>query len=326
MTSNFTKSFFVGIVFFSSTLVHAQVRSDAVDDFAREFAKKYNKKAEDITNILSNARYDESIIKKMERPAESMPWFKYRDIFMKEDRISAGVEFWKDHELVLSHISRSYGIPPEIILGILGVETYFGQRKGDYRVLDALFTLSFHYPKRAKFFRSELENFLLLLDEEKLEVDGVLGSYAGAIGYCQFMPSSYRAYAKSFEDNDQRDLTNSSADAMESIANYLKVHKWQNGGPIAIKIAKRPGNETSVDKGIRPRQKLSYFLEKGFQPVIEMDDQERAALVELELPDQMESWFVFNNFYVITRYNHSPLYAMAVFQLSEEIKKKKESQ
>ena len=180
----------------------AQINDSAVADFAKSFSQKNNVPLEEVNAILSKATYQADIIEKISKPAEgTMTWERYRKIFITDERINAGVEFWKEHSETLAKVSAESGVPEYIILGIIGVETYFGRIKGSYSVLDALYTLSFGYPKRAKFFTSELEAYLILAKEEKLDIETTKGSYAGAMGYSQFMPTSYRAYAKSFEDN-----------------------------------------------------------------------------------------------------------------------------
>jgi membrane-bound lytic murein transglycosylase B len=207
-----------------------------------------------------------------------------------------------------------------VILGIIGVETYFGKLKGSYKVLDALYTLGFGYPARSKFFKSELEAYLILAKEEKLDIDSVKGSYAGAMGYSQFMPSSYRAYAKSFEEDGTRDLINSPEDAIASVANYLKVHKWQKGEPIASKATMTRKITGLRKQELRPKNKVIDYTKIGFKPAEKLDPNLAATMIILENETGEEHWFGMDNFYVITRYNHSPLYAMAVFQLGEAIR------
>ena len=303
----------------------AQVNTEAVNAFAREVSEKNGLGLSEVKGILDKATYQPEIIGKMNRPAEGMPWHKYRNIFMKQDRIDAGVEFRKTHQRELSAISLETGVSEEIILGILGVETYFGQRKGTYKVLDALYTLAFAYPKRARFFKSELEHFLLLVDEENLVVDEVLGSYAGAIGYCQFMPSSYRAYAKSYEAGGTRDLVNSAEDAMASVANYLKVHKWKEGQKVACLANQTSGAQELKKQSLKPKNTVSYYTKLGYRPDENISPSSISTLIQLEQIDNKEYWFGFNNFYVITRYNHSELYAMAVFQLATAIAEQAEN-
>ncbi len=303
--------------------ISAQIDQSAVDDFARNYAYKHKVSLSDIEAILTQAEYQPTIIEKMEKPAEkSMTWTRYRNIFLTNERIKAGVEFWQENENTLKEVSFESGVPEEIIVGILGVETFFGQRKGSYKVLDALYTLAFGYPKRSKFFTSELEKFIELTQKENLDIASVKGSYAGAIGYCQFMPSSYLAYAKSYDDGGSKDLVNSVDDAIASVANYLEVHKWSNGEPVVQKAIN--SSEISIEKqSLKPSHKLSHYENLGFQMENNQSTTESVTLIELELDEGKEYWFGYNNFYVITRYNHSPMYALAVYQLGQAMKSMK---
>lgn len=298
-----------------------QIDNAAVEVFAKEFSGRTNYSYEEVKGILDQANYQEDIIEKISNPAESkMTWKRYRNIFMKDERIIAGVEFWNDYENELAKVSEETGVSIEVILSILGVETYFGQRKGNYKVLDALYTLSFGYPKRAKFFKSELGHFLEMVKEEKLEVNDLKGSYAGAMGYCQFMPSSYRAYAKSYDVGGTRDLFFSAEDAIASIANYLKVHRWKKGQLIVSQAVKGSDAQAVKNQSLKPKYPVSHYSNLGYTPVGNISPNSMSTLIQL---DDSEYWFGFNNFYVITRYNHSHLYAMAVYELAEAIKREK---
>lgn len=304
----------------------AQVDQDKVRNFTKKFALENDLTEEEVGKMLQNATFQSSIIEKMERPAEAMPWHRYRKIFMTDERIAAGVGFWEQNDAVLKEVSENTGVPEEIIVGILGVETYYGQRKGTYKVLDALYTLAFGYPKRSNFFTSELDHFLVLSKEERLEPTQVTGSYAGAIGYCQFMPSSYRAYAKSYDQQGNRDLVNSVEDAIASVANYLKVHRWKRGEPLAEKAWTTKDFKALEKQSVRPQYTVSYYRKQGYEPVNNLSADQKASLLEFELEAGSEYWFTMENFYVITRYNHSPLYALAVYQLAEAVKEKRESE
>ncbi len=304
-------------------LLFAQVDKSEVEAFAKTFASENNRSVDEIIGILEKAEFQQEIIDKISRPAEgTMTWNRYRKIFMTEKRIDAGVEFWQEHKETLDAISLESGVPQEIICGIIGVETFFGRIKGSYRVLDALYTLGFGYPRRAKFFKSELAKYLILADLESLDIEEVKGSYAGAMGYSQFMPSSYIAYAKSYEENGTRDLMNSPEDAMASVANYLKVHRWRKNEPITSK-ATLTREITGLRKQARkPKNKVSDYTAIGFEPAEKLADNLDATMVILKSGEEKEHWFGLFNFYVITRYNHSPMYAMAVHQLGSAIKEK----
>ena len=309
---------FTCFFFLSAFNTWAQIDMASVEAFAKEFSGRTSYSYDEVKNILGQATYQESIIEKISNPAESkMTWNRYRNIFMKDERIQAGVTFWKGHEKQLEKVSLETGVSSEIILGILGVETFFGERKGTYKVLDALYTLSFAFPKRANFFKSELGHFLEMVREEKLEINELKGSYAGAMGYCQFMPSSYRAYAKSFDEGGTRDLFFSAEDAIASIANYLKVHNWKNGQSIVSSAVKSSDAQVVQKQSLKPKYAVSYYSKLGYRPTGKISPSSLSTLIQL---DDKEYWFGFNNFYVITRYNHSDLYAMAVYQLAEAIK------
>jgi len=287
--------------------------------FIASAATDYDLDPESIRSVLAEARYQQSIIDAITRPAEAKPWHEYRQIFMTEARIAGGAEFWRANQSLVERISESLAVEPEIILAIVGVETNYGTITGSFRVIDALATLGFYYPRRAEFFARELAEFMRLSNEENLPVTEVLGSYAGAMGIGQFIPSSYRAYAVDFDDSGYRDLWRSLPDALGSVANYLAVHGWEAGAPIVLPVAQVPDG-LDEDFSTRLRHTLGELEALG----IEFDAgglpaETPATLVELEQVDGKEYWVGLNNFYVITRYNRSPLYAMAVTQLSEAI-------
>ena len=304
-------------VLFFKTL--GQIDKSKVSRFVLNYSKTQNVKAETVKSILDSAKYIPEIIERITRPAEGISWKRYRNIFLTNERITKGVIFWNDHESTLNAVSRDSGVEIEYLVAILGVETYYGEKKGGYKVLDALYTLAFAYPKRASFFTKELGEFITLSTTQNLDLYNAEGSYAGAIGYCQFMPSSYRAYAKSFDESRGCDLVNNVDDAITSAANYLKVHKWKNGEKVAIPAHKINGAVALSTKYIKPKNTLQYFMDKGYQ----FEDQiltDLVSIIELDNETSKEYWMGFHNFYVITRYNHSPLYAMAVHQLAQEIR------
>ncbi|HEY5789367.1 MAG TPA: lytic murein transglycosylase B [Gammaproteobacteria bacterium] len=261
------------------------------------------------------------IIAAITRPAEAKPWHEYRKIFLTESRIAGGVRYWDEHAERLAAAGERFGVPPEVVVAIIGVETRFGGYTGKHRVIDALTTLAFDYPKRGDFFRGELEAFLLLSREEGLDPLEPLGSYAGAMGYGQFIPSSYRAYAIDFDGDGHRDLFANHADAIGSVANYFARHGWRAGGPVvAPATVSGDGYRELVALGYKPQRHLARFADYGVAVDGALDGEQLAALLELELADSSEHWAALHNFYVITRYNHSPLYAMAVHQLSQAIR------
>lgn len=274
-----------------------------------------------LTALFKQVQPRPRIVQIMTAPAESKPWNVYRRIFLTDARIQGGVAFWHENAAVLARAESQYGVPAAIIVAIIGVETRYGDNMGSFPVIDALSTLAFDYPPRAEYFRGELEQFLLLSREEHLEPLAPKGSYAGAMGEAQFMPGSYRRFSVDFDGDGTRDLWHSSADAIGSIANYLNAHGWQRGQPIALR-ARIAGNgyQNLLDPTLKkPARSIAQFKAAGVTPQGRVDDNSPAMLVRLETDDAAEYWLGLDNFYAITRYNHSPRYAMAVYQLSREI-------
>jgi len=300
-------------------IVHAEEPHPGAEAFIDTAVAEHGLDPDEVRAVLEEARYRQSIIDAITRPAEAKPWFEYRQIFLTEARIAGGEEFWRANKSLVGEVSSSLGVPAEIIMAIVGVETNYGMITGRYRVIDALATLGFYYPRRADFFARELAHFIRLSKEEDLPVTEVHGSYAGAMGIGQFIPSSYRAYAVDFDDSGYRDLWRSLPDALGSVANYLAVHGWEPGAPIVLPTQSVPTDlseqfSTTLDHTLADLRALGVEFDAGALP-----PDTPATLVELELADGKEYWVGLNNFYVITRYNRSPLYAMAVTQLSEAI-------
>ncbi len=274
-----------------------------------------------LQDILGEAEYKESIVEQISKPAErTLTWADYRQIFMTDERVKAGAAFWREHREALETVSRDTGVPVEIIVGIIGVETYYGRITGGHRVLDALSTLAFYYPPREKFFRSELQQFLLLVREEDMQAVDAFGSYAGAMGRPQFMPSSYRAYAVDSTGDNKRDIWNNWTDVAGSIANYFVAHKWRSGEEVVTQATL--GERYT---GTPPENKLtadSTVAKLSGEDVLFSTKQAKespARLLTLEGADGTEHWVGFHNFFVITRYNRSVMYALAVHQLGQEI-------
>jgi membrane-bound lytic murein transglycosylase B len=297
-------------------------RQDDVRAFIADMAQRHGFDRAQLTAWFKAVRVRPSIIAAISRPAESKPWYQYRPIFLEDARIEGGVTFWEHHAKELKRAERIYGVPPQIITAILGVETRYGSRQGSYRVMDALATLAFDYPPRSAFFKSELEQYLLLAREEGIDPLSLTGSYAGAMGQSQFISSSYRHYAVDFDGDGKRDLWHNSADAIGSVANYFKEHGWERGGAVALPVTVSAGDSVQglVDKGLKPSLSAMQLRRGGIKAAAALPDDRRFALIELEQRTGPEYWLGLQNFYVITRYNHSPLYAMAVYQLSEEIR------
>lgn len=298
-----------------------------VTRFINGMVKKHQFQRQELVELFNKARIHQKIIDAITRPAESKPWYQYRPIFLGDKRIQGGVDFWNKNLAVLERAEHDFGVPAEIITAIIGVETFYGRNKGGYRVLDSLATLGFDYPKRSTFFRSELEEFLLMAREEKLDPLSVMGSYAGAMGQPQFIPSSFRSYAIDFDNDGKRDLWHNTADVIGSISNYFKRHGWSRGGPIASPATVNGTHiKALVNKGIKPHSSIQALQRQGVRSDDTLPLKTKAALVELEQKNGNEYWLGMNNFYVITRYNHSPLYAMAVYQLGQEIRKQRTDQ
>ena len=285
------------------------------------FAKNY------LIQTFSNIKRDEKILSLVNSPAEGKPWSKYRPIFITEDRVRTGLGFWNRHEAVIKAASDQFGVEPEIIVAIIGVETFYGRNTGKHNVLRSLTTLAMDFPKREKFYTSELKNFLQFIREEKINNPSLLtGSYAGAMGLGQFISSSYRNFAVDFNRDGHKDLWHPD-DAIGSVANYFARHGWQRGGDVTVP-ARILGNlygNIVVTKAIKPIHSLSQLQQHGVTPQGNLNSK-RVSLLQLEGTNGLEHWVTGDNFYVITRYNHSPKYAMAVFQLAWEIKRRKFSQ
>lgn len=293
------------------------------DAFVERVVAEHGLDAERVRAVLAEARYSQSIIDAMERPAEAMPWHRYRRIFLTDTRIDAGVEFWRANEELLERIEAEFEVPAEIVVAIVGVETNYGMITGSYRVIDALATLGFYYPRRADFFARELGQFLLLADEEDLPVTEIKGSYAGAMGLGQFIPSSYRAYAVDFSGNGRRDLWRSLPDALGSVANYFRAHRWSPNGGVVLE-ARVTGGELPASE-LRLDATLDELAGRGVEfEANGLPGDTPAMLIKLEQPDGYDYWVGLNNFYVITRYNRSPLYAMAVYELAQAIREGRE--
>lgn len=297
----------------------------AVAAFVDEMAHKHGFDKERLTQVINEAQFRQGIIDAITRPAESKPWYQYRPIFITDSRIEHGIRFLHDHKDILHRAEVKYGVPAEIVTAILGVETFYGERIGRHRIIDSLVTLAFGYPARGDFFRSELEAYLLLTREQHLDPVSMKGSYAGAMGLPQFISSSYRSYAVDFDGDGKKDLWTDPADAIGSVANYLKVHGWRAHQAVAVPA--RVSGEAyrdALDKGIKPSIKAAQFKKYGIAPDKRVAGHLKGALIQLEAKHGYEYWVGLENFYVITRYNHSPLYAMAVYQLSQAIKAGKE--
>ena len=305
---------------------------DDVRAYAAETAAAHDFDEEALIALFAEARRKQSILDAISRPAERVkPWHEYRDIFLTRDRIAQGVAFWRENEEVLNRAAVAFEVDPRIIVAIIGVETRYGRNAGSYRVLDALATLSFDYPPRSKFFRKELTEFLLLAREEDKNPTDLTGSYAGAMGYGQFIPSSFRAYAVDFDGDGIRDIWNNPSDAIGSVGNYFHQHGWRSGGLVALPVQASAGLPEGVaNASLKLKYTVAELRAMGVRiPSVSEEVSENvaenltedtpAALFRMETEDGPQYWLGLRNFYVITRYNRSRLYALAVLQLADAI-------
>lgn len=271
-----------------------------------------------LRNWFGQARIVPEIVEAISRPKEGLPWHEYRKIFVTEDRTARGVEYWKENADSLERAQREYGVDPEVIVAIIGIETRYGRNVGRHQVLSALATLALEYPRRSEFFRKELGQFLLLARELKVDPLNIKGSYAGAMGAPQFMPSSYRHYAVDFDKDGKRDLIGNTEDVIGSVANYLKQHGWQPGETITRDLFLEDWLHVLI-RSLQP----AMTAENTVKPVpVTLVAPEAAPVVTLEGEDGPFYRFGYTNFNVIMRYNTSKRYAMAVYELSQELRKR----
>jgi membrane-bound lytic murein transglycosylase B len=302
-------------------------QAQRIDAFVDYTANTYGVDPQMIRAELAQAVFKQNTITAISRPAEAVrPWRDYRPIFLTDARINGGKAFYAANRDALDRVAASTGVPAEYIVAIIGVETSYGKITGNTRVLDALYTLAFGWPKRAPFFAGELAQLFALGKDEGIDVSTLTGSYAGAMGWGQFMPSSYRNWAKDGDGDGHRDLIHNTADVFASIANYFVVHGWQRGGPVVAR-ATRDGNAAAdfIPESLDPVYPLAALAQRGYhpqpgQPLPGKPLAEGATLITFDGDAGKEYWLGYRNFYVITRYNHSPMYAMAVHQLAQAIR------
>ncbi len=308
-----------GAVLGSVPLQAADYTGANVDEFIAEMTRDYGFASEQLRDLFKQAERKQAILDAISRPAERVkPWKEYRPIFLTDSRVAQGVDFWRENEAALSRAEAEYGVPAEIIVAIIGVETFYGRNTGSHRVIDALSTLGFDYPPRQPFFRQQLKEFLLLTREEQVDPLTLKGSYAGAMGLPQFMPSSFRAYAVDFDGDGHIDIWNNPTDAIGSAASYFKQHGWTAGEPVVAR-AKVSGErfEEGLTVGLESQKNAGEMRALGWQFDKSVADQTAVTAFRLEGAEGDEYWLGLPNFYVITRYNRSVMYAMAVHQLSQ---------
>ena len=291
--------------------------------FIDEMIEKHQFSEATLNHIFDEADLRDDILEIIARPGEAQPWYKYKTRFLTREHVVRGKAFWLKNRQAILQASRTYHIPPEIIVAVIGVETNYGRTVGRHRVIDALTTLVLKYPKRKRFFRKELENYLLLTREQHLNPLSIRGSYTGAIGMPQFMPSSYRAYAVDQDKDGSADLVDSVADAIGSVANYLKIHGWEAGKPL-LSVPDMDGDMYPwlSDIGNKPIFSLAELNRYGIRVAGKnhIDPNTRVALISFDEENSIDYRIVYHNFYVITRYNNSPKYARAVTELSRLLK------
>jgi len=293
--------------------------------FVRTMVERHDFQEPQLLRLFAKAQRQNAILEAIERaaPEKAPSWEDYRSVFLTERRIEAGLAFWFRNQEALQRARRLYGVPEEYIVAILGVETFYGRHTGRWRVLDALTTLAFDYPRRADFFRGELEKYLLLSRRARIDALTLKGSYAGAIGIPQFMPSTYLRYAVDFDGDGVADLRNSAVDAIGSVANFLRAHGWGSGEAVQLRaLVDGDGYRPYAGAGLQPRYDLAELARAGVVPVSSPPAGDPlAALVELGNPDAPSEFRIgLRNFYVLTRYNRSSFYASAVADLAEALR------
>lgn len=299
----------------------ALVERENVQIFINEMVKQHHFDKKQLSSVLSEAKFQPQIIESMERPYEKKTWDVYRDLFLTQQRVQAGLEFWQANQNALIEAQNKFGVPANIIVAIIGVETLYGKNQGNYRVLDALTTLAFDYPKRSEFFTKELREYLLLCREHGVPATKYMGSYAGAMGKPQFMPSSYRFYAVNFKGAGKVDLMNEDRDVISSVANYFHKHGWKMHEVVAQPAIVRGARYQHLATNSKfANYTFKHLLSAGVRPSLSIATHPaKAGLIELATPKGAEYWVAYPNFYVITRYNSSPQYALVVYLLSQQL-------
>ncbi len=314
-----TQLLLLGALLASAPAMASFAQRSEVQGFVEEMVREHAFDRGRLMHLLGEAQTRDDILAAIARPAEAKPWRDYRPIFVTDDRIRGGVAFWREHANALAAAEREFGVPAHVIVAIIGVETRYGRHTGRYRVLDALATLAFDYPPRSEFFRGQLSQYLLMTREEGIDPRELTGSYAGAMGQPQFMPSSFRHFAVDFDGDGRRDLWRNPVDVIGSVANYFHMHGWRAGAPVVHRLADRARLETVASRALEPTLPVKELTALGVETP-QATPGEKVSVVRLDGQKGPEYWLARHNYYVITRYNRSLHYAMAVHQLGEAIR------
>ncbi|MFN0317700.1 MAG: lytic murein transglycosylase B [Burkholderiales bacterium] len=300
------------------------LRAD-VEFFIANMVERHGMDGNSLRELFATLKSTAPIVKAVSAPATAKPWHEFRPLFVDKGRIEGGVKFWSENQTALTRASEAFRVPEAIIVSIIGIETRYGKQVGTHRVLDALYTLGFELPGRNEFFKSEMEAFLLLAREQSWDPRAIKGSYAGAMGFPQFMPSSYRNYAIDFSENGKVDLWTEISDVIGSVANYMNQFGWRDGEPVVIP-ARYEGSDAQaiLALGLKPHSSIYQLKQLGVVPTGEVDESLQAALFTLDMPEGQDYWLGLNNFNTILQYNRSRNYAMSVHQLSLEIARERQ--
>ena len=300
--------------------VHAQDAGQAQAEFIARMVANHGFEQDALEALFGEIEINDRVLEAISRPAERvLAWHEYQDIFLTQARIDSGVEFWTENVSRIDAVSEAYGVPAHMIVAILGIETWFGTRMGSYRVLESLSTLAFAYPRRSRFFSNELEAFLLLARDEQLDPLGVLGSYAGAMGAGQFIPTSFRAYAVDGDADGRRDLWENWEDVLSSVANYFKEHGWRAGAPVVARATRIAAASPAPVNSMDLNETVASLRERGYAFSTTLPGSTPVTVLGLEGREGTEYWVGYHNFRVITRYNRSVMYALVAQQLGEAI-------
>lgn len=286
-----------------------------IPGFIDEMVIKHQFQRDELVQMFKRAQYCQTVINAISAPTTIKPWPQYRAAFTNNKHISDGLKFWQNHINALQRAEKEYGVPQEMIVAVIGVETNYGRNTGKFNILDTLSTLAFDYPRRADFFRNELEQYILLAREQKFKPFKIQGSYAGALGIPQFMPSSYRKHAVDFNNDGAVNLFNDPEDSIGSVANYFKQYGWQNGEPVAARVKLNEKTELNI----KETHSMAAWAEMGVIPVAQTADLKSAWLLDFTVPEGKEFWLAFKNFQVIMLYNNNIFYAMSVHQLADAL-------